>query len=91
MLDVAAECEIEEDQITPNLVAWLADMAGQICNVSKRKRGRGICKLVQGDLDDHTKWNAGIQRALKWMKSREKCPTISPLIKKIQKKAKKAK
>ena len=43
---------------------------------------------MQGDLADHSQWNKGIRKALKFMKDRKLCPTSNPLISKIQKKKK---
>ena len=50
--------------------------------------GRKAGTKVQGDLDDHTLWDAGIQSALRFMKKRAKCPTHSKLVSAIQKKTK---
>jgi len=86
---VAKECEIEPNDISPNLVAFLAFMAGQIACVTTRSRGRKAGLKVQGDLNDHGSWDAGITSALRFMKDRSKCRTHAHLVKAIQKKAKK--
>ena len=41
---------------------------------------------MQGDLEDHTHWDAGIRKALKFMTDRTRCPTSAPLVSAIQKK-----
>lgn len=61
-------------------------MINQIASVGARKRGKKVYELARGDFADHTKWNKGINRALRFMKDRKKCPTRHGLIKGIQKK-----
>ena len=56
--------------------------------MSTRKRSRKVGTKVQGDLTDHTHWDAGIQSALRSTKKRAKCPTHCALISAIQKKTK---
>ena len=53
-----------------------------------RRAGRKVGTKVQGDLTDHTHWDAGIQSALRSTKKRAKCPTHCALISAIQKKTK---
>ena len=78
--------------ITCNLVAWLAYMVDQICGVAPRDKGHGADgQLHQGELVDHTEWNMGIHKALKFMKDRVACPTRSTLVSGIQKKKKSSK
>lgn len=73
-------------QVKPPLVAYLAYLVNQIASVGPRKRGRKAYEVVRGDLSDHTYVNKGIERALKFMKNKKKCPTRSLLVGKIQKK-----
>ena len=70
-------------------VSLSRNIAAQVANVKRRSKGRGVEGFIQGDLDDHTNWNAGIRKALKFMKSPDKCPTKAKIIKRIQKKHKK--
>ena len=79
---VAAECGI--DDVKPGLIAFLAFIADQVASADVRAKGRGTGTVVQGDLENHTMWNAGIKRSLKFMKSRARCPTRSPIVKRIQ-------
>ena len=71
------------------LVAWLAYLVDQIASVGARKRGKLAHELVRGDLADHVYWNKGIQRALKFMMDKKKCPTRNPIIGAVQKRKKK--
>ena len=73
------------------LVAWLAYLVDQIASVGARKRGKLAHELVRGDLADHVHvyWNKGIQRALKFMMDKKKCPTRNPIIGAVQKRRKK--
>ena len=76
----------QPNDVTPNLVAFLLYVSGQIVGTSIRKKGHNrVNELVQGDMEAHTHWDAGISKALKFMKSSAKCPTVHPLIKSIQK------
>jgi hypothetical protein len=79
----------QPNDISPNLVAFLAYIAGQIADVTKRSRGWRKGDKVRGDLADHGAWDAGIASALRFMKNRSKCRTHAHLVKAIQKKTKK--
>jgi hypothetical protein len=79
----------QPNDISPNLVAFLAFIAGQIASVSPRKRGWHKGAKIQGDLADHGTWDAGIASALRFMKDRSKCRTHAHLVKAIQKETKK--
>ena len=68
------------------MVAFLLYVADQIVGTKKRNKGHNrVGEQVQGDLEAHTYWDAGINKALKFMKSPAKCPSDHPLIKSIQK------
>ena len=71
------------------LVAWLAYLVNQIASVGARKRGKLAHELARCDLADHGYWNKGIQRALKFMMDKKKCPTRNPIIGAVQKRRKK--
>ena len=65
-------------------------MSNQIAAVGERTKGHrlpGGSSMVQGDLCDHTEWNAGIRKALNFMRDRTKCPTVHPFIRSIQQSA----
>ena len=70
-----------------NLVAFCAYIADQICGVKLRTRGKQplLGTMQQGDFEDHLHWNAGISKALKFIKDRNACPTLCQWIKKLQK------
>ena len=62
-------------------------IAKQICGVAPHTRGhRANGQLVQGEFEDHTAWNTGISKALKWMHSHKECRSTDPLITTFQKK-----
>ena len=57
-----------------------------MASVGPRTKGRGMDGLVHGDLEDHTNWNLGIRKALKFMQSPITCPTQERVILRIQRK-----
>ena len=71
---------------TSSPTSWRSSPSSRVARVSTRKRKAGT--KVQGDLADHTHWDAGIQSALRSTKKRAKCPTHCALISAIQKKTK---
>jgi hypothetical protein len=77
---------VKADDIQTALVAWLAYIVGFIAKVSTRDKGHYAGEKVRGDLPDHNEWKEGIDRALRFMRDRKKCPTHAPLISAIQKK-----
>ena len=57
------------------------------CGTAPRLRGHHANgQEVQGEFKDHSEWNMGIHKTLKFMKSRTMCPTRSVLVSAIQKK-----
>ena len=88
VLSVAEKCDIAPADLKPNLVAFLAYIANQICGTKRRTRGHHASgQHVQGELRDRSDWNRGISKAMKFIKNREACPTRSLLILGIQRRS----
>ena len=73
---------------TSSLTKWRSSPSSRARLRVCRRAGRKVGTKVQGDLTDHTHWDAGIQSALRSTKKRAKCPTHCALISAIQKKTK---
>ena len=73
---------------TSSLTKWRSSPSSRARLRVCRRAGRKVGTKVQGDLTDHTHWDAGIQSALRSTKKRAKCPTHCALISAIQKQTK---
>ena len=64
-------------EVKPNFVAFLVFAIGQITSTGIPARGKGKKRgiMKRGEIKDVTHWQAGIEKALKFMRNRDACPT----------------
>ena len=72
---IRARYDLEE--VKPGLLAFLVYLSGAIASTGVPKRGKGHKDGIvsYGEIPDHDEWQAGIERAVKFLSSRERCPS----------------